>query len=376
MVCEHLLAPSIMTFVYYYPFGTTNNISIGENYPWGQTPHHALFHFDQEPIYDTSLGKLYDDFLGAWGTKYCKLLANSEKSQIKKTLCQERSMLDWYYFYHGFAALDWFRDAQYLFNVANPQKVFCSLNHLVTGKRSYRISLTSRLMQNQLAPYGDISFHGTIGQCTAEIESCTTEMSQSDKAVARQMLDSGIFQPPLYVDHASINSSYSARLGFNEYRLWQNAFCHLVNETVYYDEKLHLTEKTFKPIVSLRPFILAASPGSLEYLRQYGFETFGNWIDESYDLEPCHARRQDMIVAEIRKLCALGQSGILDMLADMRPVLEHNKTHFFNNFRKIITEELVENFDHCINIWNNGRVDDRQRPRLRNKKEIVAILLR
>ena len=47
-----------------------------------------------------------------------QLFANSEKSALKKQWINANPpLLDWYFFFHGFAALDWFRDFQYLQNV-------------------------------------------------------------------------------------------------------------------------------------------------------------------------------------------------------------------------------------------------------------------
>jgi hypothetical protein len=36
----------------------------------------------------------------------------------------------------------------------------------------------------------------------------------------------------------------------------------------------------------------------------------------------------------------------------MQSILDFNHEHFFNNFRKIITEELVDNFEKCVRLYN------------------------
>jgi hypothetical protein len=164
------------------------------------------------------------------------------------------------------------------------------------------------------------------------------------------------------VDHETIDATCSAWFGPPDYNLWQRAFCHVVNETVYFDKKLHLTEKIFKPIVSYRPFILVAAAGNLAYLRDYGFRTFSPWIDESYDQEPDNVRRLDLILAELVKLCDRSPGELQKMYQEMLPVLEHNQRHFFGQFRHIIVDELVDNFETCVRVWNNGRIDGRQRP--------------
>ena len=99
---------------------------------------------------------------------------------------------------------------------------------------------------------------------------------------------------------------------------------HIVTETIFYDEKLHLTEKIFKPIVARRPFILVGAPGNLAYLKSYGFRTFDRWIDESYDLEQDPDQRLVKIVNEIDKLCKLSEWELVQMYNEMQEILEYN----------------------------------------------------
>ena len=57
----------------------------------------------------------------------------------------------------------------------------------------------------------------------------------------------------------------------------------IVLETLFDDQRIHLTEKVLRPLACGQPFILAATTGSLEYLKSYGFKTFDSLWDESYD---------------------------------------------------------------------------------------------
>jgi hypothetical protein len=130
---------------------------------------------------------------------------------------------------------------------------------------------------------------------------------------------------------------------------------HIVGETVYYDEKLHLTEKIFKPIVAKRPFILAGAPGNLAYFKSYGFQTFDRWIDESYDSESDPVRRMDMIVAELSRLCRLSPAELDAMYTEMSEVLEYNFNWLYGGFRKVLVDEMVDNFRRCVIQHNAGR---------------------
>ena len=163
----------------------------------------------------------------------------------------------------------------------------------------------------------------------------------------------------IIVDTDQPRGSLSADAGQNELKFNQSALWHVVSETVFYHDKLHLTEKIFKPIFSKRPFILVAAPGNLAYLKSYGFRTFDRWIDESYDDEKDHQIRLEKIVAEVEKLCNLSPNDLKKRHQEMREILEFNFNHFYGEFKTIIVRELLENFKNIARQWNNGRVDGR-----------------
>jgi hypothetical protein len=355
---QNLLKPSNIDCWYFYPFGTQDNLSahefqsrIGRNIP------HVLF-YDQEPLWDHSLGNLYNFHPSAWSQNSIRILSNSERSEVKSTICRDRDILDWYYFYHGFAALDWFRDSQYINQPQHIKNVFLCLNHLVRHERSYRISLLARLAHDDILHHGTVSFHGSMDDCQQELADSHTKIPEKCQTLIKHFILDKL-NLPIYADRSSLDGSASAHFGYNEHALWQQSFLHIVNETVFYEPKLHLTEKIFKPIVASRPFLLVAAPGNLQYLKSYGFQTFDRWWDESYDAIQDPSARLDAISQQLADVCRRPWTEILQMFEDMHPVLEHNKKHFFGEFRKIIVEELVDNFQSCINQWNNGRVDDR-----------------
>ena len=375
---HNLLRPIGIDCWYYYPWGTRENFSAFEyQIPLPKQEHHVLFHFDQEPIWSNDLGAGYDTGRVshvAWSNLRLKILANSEHSTLKRTICRERQMQDWYYFYHGFAALDWFRDAKYIDQDLAPRYVFSSLNHLVQNNRSYRMALTAKLIEQDLHHHGSISFHGTQQTCQAEIDDPDSQLTAQEKHLVEKHLVSGSI--PMTLDVTTVDGNLSAHFGHKELSLWQESFWHVVNETVFYEDKLHLTEKIFKPIVSSRPFLLVAAPGNLRYLRSYGFKTFGDWIDESYDDELDPHKRLTLITEQLQRLCDRSPDNLKAMYQDMRPVLDHNRQHFFGEFRERIVNELVDNFDACIRTWNNGRVDGRDLPLHPGLARVKSVLLR
>ncbi len=67
---------------------------------------------------------------------------------------------------------------------------------------------------------------------------------------------------------------------------YDDAYCNLVLETLYDAEQsggAFLTEKTFKPIRHAQPFVIFGTTGSLKTLRELGYHTFDNVLDNSYD---------------------------------------------------------------------------------------------
>lgn len=365
LLYHKLLKPVNFQMRYGWPFGTMKYIMTFHNNSWNEGGHTVIpsalvfFHFDQEPIYESDRWALYDDINVARHYRFPRVLANSERSQLKRSICKEHSLLDWYFFYHGFAALDWYRDARYL-DIDRPiTHPFVALNHLVVKKRSYRMAMLARLWHQKVLDQGIVSFHGSRETCAAEIHDPASQLSDYSKNLIQSMIDSRC-QLPILAHAGSVDSTASAQFGHQDYDLRQRGLFTIVNETVFWDDKLHLTEKIFQPIVCGRPFMLTGAPGNLEYLRSYGFRTFSDYIDESYDTEDDPDRRMDLVVAQIEKLCDLSVSQLRSMFRDMQPILDHNRRHFFGDFKTKIVDELVENFNQCIRVWNNGRVDGRE----------------
>lgn len=280
-----------------------------------------------------------------------QIFANSEKSQLKKHWIKNNPpLLDWYFFFHGFAALDWYRDFNYLQNICNYSisKVFICLNHLLKDNRSYRLHLISLLEQNNLINQGIVSAQ-LLNKDLVKKEVFNSQSRLSKEAKKHILTNLLPIANPIEAPLVESNLAYSSA-DIPDY--FYKCFLNVVTETNFYDEKLHLTEKIFKPIVIKRPFVLVSSPGNLEYLKSYGFETFNKWIDESYDLEPDPDLRLLKIVNEIKKLASLSAHELDKLHKEMQPVLDYNHNHFFNNFKKIIVNELVDNFEACTKIYN------------------------
>lgn len=328
-----------------------------------------IYFYDQEPLHEKVVNDLrikegISANVSNWSdtVKRLRIFANSEKSKLKKELCDYWIMADWYYFFHGFAALDWYRDLKYYPKFDNNfNKVFICLNRLCTKDRSYRLNLVSKFSQKKLLDKGIVSLCledlGT-GTWQQEIEDPYSKLSLESKKLIYDEINK--IGKSLIADKHLPPSYSSAVLDHSTVKLHTSALWNVVTETVFYYDKLHLTEKIFKPIVTKRPFILVAAPGNLNYLKSYGFKTFDRWIDESYDCEQDNDKRLDMITAQLQQLCKLNLHELKIMHTEMQEILDYNYNHFFGNFKNIIVDEMVDNLEVIFAKWNFNRIDGRE----------------
>lgn len=109
---------------------------------------------------------------------------------------------------------------------------------------------------------------------------------------------------------------------------YQRAACVMVPETRFFTCLPNLSEKTLNAALHFKPFLLAAPPLSLDYLRRLGFQSFSAFWSESYDLELNHQHRLEKIFQALDQLFALTPVQLSEMIWEMTPVLYHNYFHF------------------------------------------------
>jgi hypothetical protein len=295
------------------------------------------------------------------------ILITSEYSAEVTDCCSNMKFQKMYYFFHGFAALDWYR-GYYAINyhktvVRSYANDFISYNRIIHADRSYRIYFVSKLLEKDLVSKGLISFDvNDQSNLTWRDEILDANSKLSVKSKKHILKNFSNFNKKLTIDGDSIPGNASARIpihinvmdpdnGMKNF----DSFWHVVTETVFYYNKLHLTEKIFKPIVSKQPFMLLAAPGNLAYLKRYGFKTFDCVIDESYDDIQDPDQRINAVVDQLNWYCNLTDAEKLDVAEKLEPIIEHNFHHFYGEFRHIITRELLGN---CQTLFKELGYDD------------------
>jgi len=310
-----------------------------------------IFFYDQEPFI-TKLSKPYIDIFS--DSPWSSVLVTSEYSQDVDDCIKNNNFQSLYYFFHGFAAQDWYR-GYYALNynksiIKNYKHDFISFNRIINDDRSYRIYFISLLKEHGIIDRGQISFNVTddyFNDWRDEVADQQSKLSHHAKQhIEKHLID--IFK--LTIDRAELPGSASAniprtinRRDYNNDTPNYDSLWHVVTETVFYYNKLHLTEKIFKPIVSKQPFMLLAAPGNLEYLRSYGFKTFDGIIDESYDLIQDNELRTEAVVKQLHWYCNLTPDEKTNIIQQLEPIIDYNFHHFYGEFKHIITSELLNN---------------------------------
>ena len=95
----------------------------------------------------------------------------------------------------------------------------------------------------------------------------------------------------------------------------------IITETDHDNTLSFFSEKTAKPLIARRLFIAFTGYKFLQNLRNLGFQTFGNVIDESYDQIVNDQQRWAAAFEQVKRLCDMNQAEILEKISDR---VEHN----------------------------------------------------
>lgn len=107
-----------------------------------------------------------------------------------------------------------------------------------------------------------------------------------------------------------------------------NQTCYsLVTETNSVNTFNFYTEKIVKPILAGRLFVVIAGQHYLKNLKKFGFQTFSNIIDESYDDEPDHEKRWHMAMEQVKLLCKQNPT---EIYSKIKGAVDHNKHLMLN----------------------------------------------
>lgn len=116
--------------------------------------------------------------------------------------------------------------------------------------------------------------------------------------------------------------------GDNEDRLkmvYYDVFCDVVTESRFAQPTANYSEKVYRPMFYKKPFIMVGPPHTLQYMKEQGYQTFGDFWDESYDAMEDHESRLFAIFKLIDQINGMSIGELKAMYDKMLPIVEHNR---------------------------------------------------
>lgn len=276
------------------------------------------------------------------------VILHSEQNSDQWGHYQDRA-LGCFWWSHAMIARDWYRYAQH-----DRRLQYQDTGHFVwdfnvyarawSGTREYRLFLLAEMAEAALTDRARVTFaHHDQGKHYLEHEFAHRQY--------------GAVQDLSWVEHCEVSSHSSASYDADHY---QQCAIDVVTETVFEHQRQHLTEKILRPIACAKPFLLLSSPGSLAYLRHYGFRTFHDLVDESYDSIADPVARIRAVTAEMMRLCRMPLTERAAVYRELHLIARQNQQHFFSDtFAQQVTSELRHNLTRTVDDirthWRRGQ---------------------
>jgi hypothetical protein len=132
----------------------------------------------------------------------------------------------------------------------------------------------------------------------------------------------------------------------NKKEWYADSYFHLVTET-FFGPNVFLSEKIFKPISNLQPFLVFGDYLTLAELKKLGFKTFEPFIDESYDLEKDPKKRILLLEKELVKLKNMPIEELHNWYYSIIDILLYNQKHIYT----------FENYECFDEIFEKIKID-------------------
>jgi hypothetical protein len=187
----------------------------------------------------------------------------------------------------------------------------------------HRQYLTKRIIDADLMQYGILTLQKFqhLGLDYPDLILVDIEQSIDYNHILRPDAVHNTIVDPL-VTHSDVYS-------LGDLRIWQRCFLNVVSETLCNSDRFMISEKTFKPLIGMRPFVLNGPKKILKHLRNNGFYTFEEYWHVDFNQATTAELACDNCVQVIKQLSRMSAGQIQQMYSDMYPKLVHNRNRFF-----------------------------------------------
>jgi hypothetical protein len=148
---------------------------------------------------------------------------------------------------------------------------------------------------------------------------------------------------PLILDNPNFNNYPMERRSTDIQKYYDKSLINIITETYFFNNIIHITEKTYKPIAFMQPFIMIAAPFSLKHIKDMGFKTFSKFWDESYDEEVNHVERMNKIFNVIKFISEWSESEKIEFSHQVADILKYNSLRL-QSIKNIEMMQFVEKY--------------------------------
>jgi len=234
-------------------------------------------------------------------------------------------------------------------------KKFLCLNR---QERLHRLQTTDFLLENDIAkhtflscPLGNYKYvlDGTLNQ--------PEHRKYLDKTLQKaELLDESKqrLKENLPIDLDLSNASYNsmARNLPSGENFYKESYISIITEGDCYEEgydvRKGFTEKVLKAFLYKHPFIVIGLQDTLKILRDMGFITFNDIIDERYDKLTGANQRMNSAFKEIKRLNSLNIHEIRDMYNSIQSILDYNRKHYLEIYQQKQPVELLHRIKNFV----------------------------
>ena len=310
-----------------------------------------VFFFDQEPMI-----KGIDDALWGYIFQEPTVFANSELDSADKDYVKScyPNFIDWYYFANALVSREWFSAQKYNYAGWSDHKKTVLDCNLITGSRQYRVYLAYHMFKRDFQTTSYISFDGSVNWKKDLKNYDQFDILSKPEKFLNRLPTEKISYDNWGIENEKYNGLMQCRIPL-EYYSQVNYIT--VAETLFTENKKHLSEKIFKPIAAGKPFILAAGYKNLQYLKNYGFSTFDQLWNEDYDnvIDPKERLEKMFVLLDYDlHICKNGIDSTdfsadfekIKMFEQAHSIAIKNREYFWSDiFHDLLIKEAIDNLE-------------------------------
>jgi hypothetical protein len=169
----------------------------------------------------------------------------------------------------------------------------------------------SGLIDRSIVTYREMFTGGVVDQWTEQVQSCFPSTQMKYPYVSPNLNSSWEVQENLVKNISP----------YVPYEMYQRTNYTIICETLGTSDTFFFSEKTTKPLLAKRLFVMFGAVNFMRNLRRLGFETFNKVIDETYDGIENHVKRFDTAFQQVQWLSEQDPREIYNLI---QGELEHN----------------------------------------------------